>query len=338
MKPRLTRDLLVTVAVLATIPFFVSNSYIFDVVIRIGLAAIAVIGLNILMGLAGQISIGHAAFVAGAAYTSAILTSVYHWPTIAALPASAAAMTVVALLLAVPMLRLNGHALTIATLGLGLIVQIVLVNEVAWTGGPDGLATAPLAIGSLAINSDLRWYVVVAIVLLIAMALSRNLDRSAAGRALRTVRDSEIAAAAVGIDTYWLKIRAFVVSAAFAGVAGALSAHYTGFITPDMTSFLKNVELATMVVVGGRGSTLGAVLGAALLTALPQLLGAYADYEMVAFGLILMLTMIFLPNGIVPSIAAKLHALNYIRGSNAKAIAARNTQFDEAVRWTEGGQ
>lgn len=338
MRPHPTRDLLLTAGVLAAIPIFVSNSYVFDVVIRIGIAAVAVIGLNILMGLAGQISIGHAAFVAGAAYTSAILTSTYHWPTIAAIPASAAAMTVLALLLAVPMLRLNGHALTIATLGLGLIVQIVLINEVAWTGGPDGLATAPLTIGGLAIDTDMRWYAVVATVLLIAMTLSRNLDRSAAGRALRTVRDSEIAAAAAGIDTYRLKVRAFVVSAAFAGVAGALSGHYTGFITPDMTSFLKNVELATMVVVGGRGSTLGAVLGAALLTALPQLLGGYADYEMVAFGLILMMTMIFLPDGIVPSIAAKLQVLKYTRGLDVKADAARNPQFDEAVRWTEGGQ
>ena len=181
-------------------------------------------------------------------------------------------MTVLALLLAVPMLRLNGHALTIATLGLGRIAQIVLVNEVAWTGGPDGLATPPLTIGGIAIDTDMRWYDVVATVLLIAMTLSRNLDRSAAGRALRTVRDSEIAASAAGIDTYRLKVRAFVVSAAFAAVAGALSGHYTGFITPDMTSFLKNVELATMVVVGGRGSTLGAVLGAAAAVVLTRLM------------------------------------------------------------------
>ena len=338
MKPHFTRDLLLTMALLAVVPLFVPNSYIFDVVIRIGLTAIAVIGLNILMGLAGQISIGHAAFLAGAAYLSAILTSIYHWPTIAAIPAAAAAMTLLALLLAVPMLRLNGHALTIATLGLGLIVHIVLVNEVAWTGGPDGLATLPLSIGGFAINTELRWYILVAIVLLIAMTLSRNLDRSAAGRALRTVRDSEIAAAASGVDTYRLKVRAFVVSAAFAGVAGALTAHYSGFITPDMTSFLKNVELATMVVVGGRGSTLGAVLGAALLTALPQLLGGYADYEMVAFGLILMLTMIFLPDGIVPTLTAKLRALNSKRGSGVKADAARNPKSDEAVWRAEGGQ
>src|SRR6202000_3282625 len=133
-----------------------------------------------------------------------------------------------------------GHALTIATLGLGLIVHIGLINEVAWTGGPGGLATTPLVLGRLAIDTDLRWYALVATVLLVAVILSRNLDRSAAGRALRTVRDSEIAASAVGVGTYGLKVRAFVISAAFAGLSGALTAHYAGFITPDMTSFLKN--------------------------------------------------------------------------------------------------
>jgi branched-chain amino acid transport system permease protein len=338
MKNRRLSDLLLTLALLAIIPLLIPNSYIFDVVIRIGLTAIAVIGLNILMGLAGQISIGHAAFVAGAAYASAILTSVYHWPAWLSIPMAVAAMTLLAFLLAVPMLRLNGHALTIATLGLGLIVHIVLINEVAWTGGPDGLATLPLSFGGFAINTDLRWYVLVAAVLLVCVVLSRNLDGSAAGRALRTVRDSEIAACAMGIDTYRLKVRAFVVSAAFAGLSGALTAHYSGFITPDMTSFLKNVELATMVVVGGRGSTLGAIIGAALLTALPQLLGGWSDYEMVAFGLILMSTMIFLPEGIVPSLALKWRAISGKRGSGDKSSPARNPESHEEVWRVEGGQ
>jgi branched-chain amino acid transport system permease protein len=334
----LGRDVLLTIVLLGIVPFVVPNSYIFDVVIRIGLTAIAIIGLNILMGLAGQISIGHAAFLAGAAYGSAILTSVYHWPAVASIPAAVGAMTLLAFLLAVPMLRLNGHALTIATLGLGLIVHLILINEVKWTGGPDGLATVPLSIGNFAINTDLRWYVLISAVLLVAIVLSRNLDRSSAGRALRAVRDSEIAACAVGVNTYWLKVRAFVISAAFAGVAGALSAHYAGFITPDMTSFLKNVELATMVVVGGRGSTLGAILGAALLTALPQLLGGLADYEMVAFGLILMCTMIFLPEGIVPSFAGKWRALTMKRDPDVKASAARSQETHESIWRPESGQ
>jgi branched-chain amino acid transport system permease protein len=171
----------------------------------------------------------------------------------------------------------------------------------------------------------------VSVVLVATIALSQNLDRSAAGRALRALRDSEIAACAVGIDAYRLKVRAFVASAAFAALAGALTAHYSGFITPDMTGFLRNVELATMVVVGGRGSTLGAVLGAALLTALPQLLGGLADYEMVVFGLILMCTMIFLPEGIVPSLSAKWRGLTIKRGPNVETSAARSQETHEGV-------
>jgi branched-chain amino acid transport system permease protein len=322
----------------AVVPFLVPNSYIFDVVIRIGLTAVAVIGLNIFMGLAGQISIGHAAFVAGAAYISAILTSTFDWPAPASIPTAVAAMTALAFLLAVPMLRLNGHALTIATLGLGLILQIVLVNEGKWTGGPDGLTTTPLSFGNFAVDTDLRWYVLVSVVLVATVALSQNLDRSAAGRALRALRDSEIAACAVGIDTYRLKVRAFVASAAFAALSGALAAHYSGFITPDMTSFLKNVELATMVVVGGRGSTLGAILGAALLTGLPQLLGGLADYEMVVFGLILMCTMIFLPEGIVPSLSAKWRGLITKRGPSVKTSATRSPETHESVWRPESGQ
>lgn len=337
MKRGLT-DLLLVAGILAVVPFLVPNSYIFDVVIRIGLAAIAVIGLNILMGLAGQISIGHAAFVAGAAYISAILTSTFNWPALASIPIAVAAMTALAFLLAVPVLRLNGHALTIATLGLGLILQIILVNEVKWTGGPDGMTTLPLSFGNFAVNTDLRWYILVSVVLVATTALSQNLDRSAAGRALRALRDSEIAACAVGIDTYRLKVRAFVAAAAFAALSGALTAHYSGFITPDMTGFLRNVELATMVVVGGRGSTFGAILGAALLTALPQLLGGLADYEMVVFGLILMCTMIFLPQGIVPSLSAKWRGFTAKRGTSVKTSAARSQEAHESVWRTESGE
>jgi len=331
-------DIALLAGILAVVPLFVPNSYIFDVVIRIGLTAVAVIGLNILMGLAGQISIGHAAFVAGAAYTSAILTSTFDWPALASIPAAVAAMTALAFLLAVPMLRLNGHALTIATLGLGLILQIVLVNEVKWTGGPDGLTTTPLSFGSFAINTDLRSYALVSVVLVVTVVLSQNLERSAAGRALRALRDSEIAACAVGIDTYRLKVRAFVASAAFAALSGALTAHYSGFITPDMTGFLRNVELATMVVVGGRGSTIGAILGAALLTALPQLLGGLADYEMVVFGLILMGTMIILPDGIVPSLSAKWRGLTAKRGPGVKTSAAPGQETHESVWRLESGK
>jgi branched-chain amino acid transport system permease protein len=296
-------DLVVTLFLLIALPFTLPNAYWFDVAIRVGLAGIAVVGLNILMGFAGQLSIGHAALVAASAYISAILTARYGLPSALTVLLAAAAITLICYALARPMLRLHGFALAIGTLGLGLITQIVLVNEVAWTGGPDGMVVEPLQIGAFILSGEHQWYALVAAVLFVSIVVSLNLFGSPAGRALRALNGSEIAAKVAGVDTSAMKIRAFTVAGLFAGIAGALTAHYSGFITPDMSAFMRSVELATMVVLGGRGSTYGVVLGAALLTLLPQALGGAGEYEMIAFGLLLMLTMIFLPQGIVPTLA-----------------------------------
>ncbi len=299
-------DLLVTLALLIALPMVLPNAYWFDVAIRIGLAAIAVIGLNILMGFAGQLSIGHAALLAASAYTSAILVARYGLPSALAVVIATAGVTLVSYGLARPMLRLRGFALAIGTLGLGMIVQIILINEVTWTGGPDGMVVAPLQLGPWTFSGERQWYVLVALLLFLAIVSSLNLFGSPAGRALRALNGSEIAARVAGVDTSIMKIRAFTVAGFFAALAGALTAHYSGFITPDLSAFMRSIELATMVVVGGRGSTYGVVLGAAMLTLLPQALGGTGEYERIVFGLILMLTVMFLPQGIVPSLAAAL--------------------------------
>jgi branched-chain amino acid transport system permease protein len=299
-------DLLVTLALLIVLPTVLPNAYWFDVAIRMGLAGIAVIGLNILMGFAGQLSIGHAALLAASAYSSAILVARYGLPSALAVVIATAGVTLVSYGLARPMLRLRGFALAIGTLGLGMIVQIILVNEVAWTGGPDGMVVAPLQLGPWTLSGEHQWYVLVAFLLFLAIVSSLNLFGSPAGRALRALNGSEIAAQVAGVDTSIMKIRAFTAAGFFAALAGALTAHYSGFITPDLSAFMRSVELATMVVVGGRGSTYGVVLGAVLLTMLPQVLGGTGEYEMIVFGLILMLTVIFLPQGIVPTLAAAL--------------------------------
>lgn len=301
--PRL--DLVTTVAILVVLPFVLPNAYWFDVAIRIGLAAIAAIGLNFLIGFAGQLSIGHAALVAASAYTSAILTSRFGLPAALSLLSGAALTGLLCLAIARPLLRLHGFALAIGTLGLGLITQIVLVNEVAWTGGPDGMTVDPLQVGSFVLSGERDWYVLVAAVLFVAIVTSLNLFKSPAGRALRALNGSEVAARVAGIDTSAMKVSAFAMAGFFAGIAGAMTAHYSGFITPDLCAFMRSVEFATMVVLGGRGSTYGVVLGAVLLTVLPQLLGGAGELERIAFGLILALTMIFLPQGIVPTLEAR---------------------------------
>lgn len=306
MKALCRPSLLVLAVVLALLPLVMPNNYVIDVAVRIALAAIAAIGLNLLMGFAGQISIGHAAFVAIGAYTSGIVSTRFGWPPLLAIAGAAVGAAAVAWVIAKPILRLKGHSLTMVTLGLGVIVNIVLINEVNWTGGPDGMPVPPLQIGAFTFAKVLHWYALAAVLLWIAVLLSLNLYESPAGRALRGLNGSEIAARAMGVDVGPFKVRAFVVSAVFAAVSGSLTAHYLGFISPSIAAFTHSVELATMVVLGGMASTFGAVLGAALLIALPQLLGGLQGYEMILFGLVLMLTMIFLPKGLVPSLALKL--------------------------------
>ena len=303
---KLRPSLLLTAAVLVALPFLLPNNYTLDIAIRIALAAVSVIGLNLLMGFAGQISIGHAAFVAIGAYGSAVAATRFEWSPLVSIPAAAVAAAFVAWLIAKPILRLKGHSLTMATLGLGVIVNIVLINEVDWTGGPDGMAVPPLAIGTFTLQKLTHWYALAALVLFLAIVLSLNLFSSPAGRALRGLHGSEYAARVVGVDVSAFKVRVFIASAVFATISGSLTAHYLAFISPSLSSFSHSVELATMVVLGGMSSTFGAVLGAALLTMLPQLVGGLHGYEAIIFGLVLMLTMIFMPKGLVPSIALRL--------------------------------
>ena len=202
-------------------------------------------------------------------------------------------------------LRLEGHYLAMATLGLGVIATIALTNEVALTGGPDGMPVADFSVLGLRIAGERRWYWLFAALLVVAILLAQNLIDSPAGRALRALHGSEVAARAVGVDSSAFKTRVFVLSAIVASLMGSLYAHYVGFVTPGLAAFPKSVELVTMVVVGGMASIWGSVLGAALLSLAPELLARFEGYETLLFGAILVGTMIFLPRGIGPSLAAR---------------------------------
>lgn len=310
MKNIFRPSLLVTTAILVVLPFILPNNYTIDIVIRIAIASIAVIGLNFLMGFAGQISIGHAGFIAIGSYGSAILSSSFGWSPMLSIVASAVGSAVLAWLVAKPILRLKGHSLTMATLGFGIIVNMVLVNEVSLSGGPDGMAVLPLTVANFTFSKLGQWYALSAAILWLAILLSLNLYDSPAGRALRGLHGSEVAARVVGVDSGTFKAKAFVISAVFASVSGSLLGHYLGFISPSIASFTHSVELATMVVLGGMASTYGVVLGAALLIILPQMLGGLHGYESILFGLTLMLTMIYLPRGIVPTLALKFKRIS----------------------------
>jgi branched-chain amino acid transport system permease protein len=289
--------------VIALLPLALPNRYFYDVAILIGLNAIVCVGLNLLIGFAGQISLGHAGFFGLGAYASAILSTKYGWPSALALFAAAALVGALAFALGRPILRLKGHYLAMATLGLGIIIAVVIATEERLTGGPDGMSVAPLGIFGAALEGERAWYWVVGALLVGTVWLAFNLIDSPLGRALRAIHGSEVAAEAMGVDIARAKVLIFVVSAVLAAVAGSLTAHYGGFVTPGKVGFLHSIELVTMVVLGGMASTYGAVVGAAILTALPQLLTVFKDYESLVFGVVLMATMIFMPRGLVPTLA-----------------------------------
>jgi branched-chain amino acid transport system permease protein len=209
-------------------------------------------------------------------------------------------------LVARPVLRLKGHYLAMATLGLGIIIMIVLTNEAAFTGGPDGMPVPALVLFGWEVSGEKSWYAVCAAVLLLMAWAATNLINAPGGRALQAIHGSEIAAFAVGVDVTAMKVRVFVLSAVIASVMGSLSAHYVGFITPGIAGFQHSIELVTMVVLGGMASVFGSIVGAVLLTLLPQFLSTLEGWETVAFGLVLMASMIFLPKGVVPTLRARL--------------------------------
>lgn len=287
-------------ALVALLPVLFPDNYFVTVVgASAGLHVILAVGLNLLMGYAGQISLGHAAFFGIGAYASAILTTRLGWPGLLALTAGLLVAGVIAWLLARPILRLRGHYLAMATLGFGIIVHVVMVQAMQWTGGPDGLAGIPsLNLFGWTVEGDQQWYGVIAAAALLAIWLSLNLVDSRVGRALRAVRGSEFAARMMGVDTARAKTQVFVVSALFAAFAGSLFAHQQAFVSPDSFNLMVSVELVTMVVVGGMASTFGAVFGAIALTLLHQWLVVFEDYEMLVHGALLMAVMIFLPQGL----------------------------------------
>lgn len=306
MRGRSLIGLAVLALALAATPFLVPNSYYLDIVIRMGINAVIVLSLNLLVGYAGQISLGHAGFVGLGAYASAVLPTHFGWHPLLAMAAGAAGTGLLALLVARPILRLKGHYLAMATLGLGIIINIVIRNEAAWTGGPDGMPVQSMDLFGYELARDIQWYWVVAVLLLLSVWGALNLIDSPFGRALRGLHGSEIASQVVGVDVPRYKTVVFVLSAVAASIMGSILAHYVGFVTPEVANFFHSIELITMVVVGGMASVFGSVLGAVLLTALPQALATFEGWEVVVFGAILMLCMIFLPRGLVPTLAARL--------------------------------
>lgn len=276
------------------------NEYYFTLLNFIGIHTLLVVGLNLLLGYAGQISLGHAAFFGLGAYTSGILTATCGVNPWLALLAGLVLSGSAAFLIGVPALKLRGYYLAMATLGFGIIVSIILNEAQPLTGGPSGLpGIPPLTLAGFPLNTARRLYPLIWLAVGVILALSANLVDSRTGRALRALHDSEAAAASLGVDTARLKLKIFIWSALYASLAGSLYAHSLNFIAPASFGFMFSIKLVAMVVLGGMASIWGSLLGAGVLTLLPEVLTVFHDFEVVIFGAILMVVMIFLPRGLV---------------------------------------
>jgi len=287
---------------LVVLPFVMPNSFVFGVVILALLNAAIAVGLNLFVGSAGQISLGHAGFFGIGAYAVAILTGTYGLHGVLALLIGAIATGLLAYAIGRPILRLNGHYLAMATLGVGIIVFLSINQEISVTGGPDGKAVPPLKLMGRYLAGDVTWYIISASFLFLVTWMALNLLETGYGRTLRAIHASEHGARSVGIDVGRAKTGVFVLSAVIASLAGSIYAFYIGFITPSEAGFMKSIELMIMIVAGGLGSVPGAILGAFLITSLPQLLTGFHDHEQLVFGVLLMVIAVGLRKGIVPTI------------------------------------
>jgi branched-chain amino acid transport system permease protein len=305
-------QLAILAAIIVILPAFFPSGYYYRVGALVFVNALSVVGLVILIGYAGQISLGHAGFAGIGAYACALAPVHLGIPPVLAILLGAAISAVLALLIGRPILRLKGYYLGVATLGFGILVSMVLSNERGLTGGPDGMSVPSLGLRPILRDMGLRlsggefWYIFNAVALLIGIWIALNLYQSATGRAMRALHGSETAAQTVGIDVARFKLQAFIISAVYASSGGSLLALQNGFITPDVAGFMHSVEMVTMAVLGGVGSVLGATFGAAVLTLLPQILTVFHDYEHLVLGLVMILVMIFLPLGLLPSLAARI--------------------------------
>ena len=279
-------------------PTLLPNNYYLTILILGCLHAMNAVGLCLLVGHAGQISLGHAGFYGLGAYTTSYLSTTVGLSVGLSMLAGVGLTVIVAILVGLPSLKLKGHYLAMATLGFGIILSILFAETVDITGGPSGFVGIPrLSLFGWELRKDVTLYRAVAVVLCLFVWLSFNLLHSRVGRALRALHTSERAAEAMGVDIARYKLLVFVLSAAFSGFAGVLYAHYLTFIAPSSFGFMFSVELIVMVVLGGMVSVPGAIVGAFFVTVLPEFLRAFENIEILLFGAILVLCMMFLPDG-----------------------------------------
>ena len=292
------RGIFILLAITAISPLFIRSHYHINLMVFIGMYTLLTLGLTLLLGYAGQVSLGQAGFYGIGAYVSGILTvkcGINPW---LALPVSILITSVLAFFIGFSTLHLKGLYLAMATLGVGIIFHILFVELKNLTGGAIGLMDIPsLSIGGIKLDTDLKFYILVWIIVLFIFFLVTNLVNSRVGRGMRAIQGHELASNCFGVDPFKYKIKVFVLSAALASLSGFLYAHYINFLSPSVFDFSFSILFLTMTIVGGRESIWGALYGATLLTLLPEFLRRYEDLNVMIWGLILVVVLIFFNRG-----------------------------------------
>jgi branched-chain amino acid transport system permease protein len=297
---RTTLFLLLFWAAVYALPLLLKGSYWMHVLVIIGIYVIAAIGVDLVVGFAGQISLCQASFFGIGAYISAILSNTYGFPPLLALLIGVVGTCAVALCVGLPVLRLRGYYLAIATLGFGLIVQSVFVTLQDITKGPDGFrGVVPFSIGSYVLRDVTGYYYLVWTLSILFIILTRNIISSRVGRALLALRGDDVAASSVGINITKYKTQAFVLSAAYASLAGSLYAHYNRFISPQVADLSNSIMMIIMAVLGGIRTIYGVVIGAMIMKSIPEVLESFLDYQMIITGIILVVLLLYMPRGLL---------------------------------------
>ncbi|MHB9094229.1 MAG: branched-chain amino acid ABC transporter permease [Eubacteriales bacterium] len=308
LTPKTRKILLAGVSLLIIIwPLLVSGSpYVLRTSIIVLMYIVLALSLNYVLGFAGQLSMGHAAFYGVGAYVTALLTVNLHFSFWIALPISAMAAAIFGFVLGIPTLRLKGDYLAITTIGFGEIVRLVIVNWVGLTRGPAGIPgiPSPSFFGKL-LGSNTAYYYLILVLVVFTVFISYRLWNSRLGRGLIAVRDDEIAANAIGINPTNLKVLAFVLGAAVAGLAGSFFATFIHYVNPDNFTYMESVVILCMVVLGGVGSIPGVIVGATILALLPEMLRDISTYRYAIYGLLLILMMIIRPQGMISAASLK---------------------------------
>ncbi len=303
-------SVLAFLAVLVACPLFCSDR-VLTILTMIGISVVSVHGLNILTGYCGQISIGHAGFMAVGGYTSAILCAKLGMPFWAALPCGALAAGIAGLIFGLPSLKIKGFYLIMATIAAHFIIIWAIIQLHGVTGGADGLSVPRARIGSISLASKVNYFYLVMGIACLATLAAKNIVRTRAGRAFIAIRDNDLAAEVMGVSLWSYKLQAFFIGCVYAGVAGSLLVHYYSFASTDQFPFMDSVWYLGMLIVGGMGSTTGAVLGAVALKLMDELVTvagpilsaavapqAAASLALISHGLIIIVFLIFEPRGL----------------------------------------